>query len=422
MIFLIFLTCIFIFYSLNKFYISNTIINEFNFFFVKDIIVFSLIGYLIVYFGFNGNSVLKQANLNNSIKLVGIALLVGQLSFLAGIILARKIKVYSIKGVSFNLKGLQLISWASILSTAIVLIFEGIPQKLLFLGLTELDILGKRLEIHYNGSPTFIRNIFSKFLGSVSLLAFILGPKSFIKKNKITFFVLILCGIYNYTLDLTKSHIVLLFIAIIIALYRNKKASFIKAFFLTSLTIVFLIIIFTLLSESNLIALDYLWKRVFVSQISPLFLSIYIFGSGLVPSVSSVFFIRQLISRISEIEILPPGRILMEYAYPEQFNSGIGNYLSTIWISDAFAIYGWLGILIFGFIVGFSMIYTYRLLNKIFGNVLGISIGIHLLVFSNYSSSVLPFVINPKLIILTGFLIIIFYTTNLKNEKFYSNR
>lgn len=379
--------------------------------------MFSLIGYSIVYFGFNGNGVLKQANLNNSIHTTGIALFLGQLAFLIGIIMGRRTKAYSIKGVSFNYKGLFLMSWFSILSTLLIVLWEGFPQKLLFSGLTEVDILGKRMEIHYSGSPTIIRNIFAKLLGSISLIAFIIGSKEYLRKNKVTFILLALTAFYNYTLDLTKSQIVLLFIAVIIGLYRNQKVSLFKTFFLSVITIILLVLIFTSLSESNLEAIDYLWKRVFVSQISPLFLSIHLFGSGLLQAVSSMFFIRQIATRFTDIEILPPGRILMQYAYPEQFNSGIGNYLSTIWISDAYAITGWIGILVFGVIVGFSLIYTYRLINKVFGEILGISIGIHLLVFNNYSSSVLPFVINPKILILVGFLITLFYSINFKLKK-----
>lgn len=378
-----------------------------KFLWLKDLVVFTLFGTMIIEAGFRGNHVLKIASIDQYLVLSVSVLFIGLMSFYLGIRFGNKFALPKVH-LKQNQSTILTFFWISMLSTVVVGLIDGLPQKYFFQGLSETEILRFRLLVHYNGSPTFLRIVLSKILGTLTVLSLFSRSPSVKGIRFLSLYQLIgFCAmLYIYTLDLSKSQFVLFLVGIIFVRLKNTPLTLTRLAFLLMLLLVLLFAIFYNLTGNIVEAADYLLKRIFVSQISGYFLSVKIWSEGIFEQVSPSYFLRQIAYRIDGQPHYPPGRLMMMYAYPQGFANGTANYLSTIFVGEAFAIARFLGVVFFSFYVGFTSILVYR---YSYLHINGLSDGILavLIIFNNVSSSLLPFVFNPRYIVAFGFVYIL---------------
>lgn len=176
-------------------------------------------------------------------------------------------------------------------------------------------------------------------------------------RDKIWFFLMLFLSIFALTFSLAKGTLVVYIITfLILHIYINGYIKWKKFIMFLIVSLVFLLFMFlVMVKDSLLIVIQYLINRIFVDQISGAFLMFEIFPSkykhieflSLSKPISLILF-----GQYSE----PSTRIAMEYAFPKASELGYMNLLSTLFIGEAWANFGWTGVLLgpiyIGIIIG----------------------------------------------------------------------
>ncbi len=246
-----------------------------------------------------------------------------------------------------------LFSMISILSVAYTLINTGtIPLFELLKGNTS-DLAFLRIEAsrNFNGN-VYIRNIFAIALTPIlSIIAYLYATTTKQLLWKTIFYMLLVASILISTYDLAKSPIFFYVLMLILArFYSNKLILNVKK-------IVGFGIIGSILLISMYVAiqgvtgissyLDYSSGpigRIILAQISPFFLHLDVFSYSI--DSLGVQSLPSFIINLFDIEQIRSARVLMENVFPEKIEQGTGGVLNTIFLGEAFASFGYLGILL----------------------------------------------------------------------------
>ena len=84
--------------------------------------------------------------------------------------------------------------------------------------------------------------------------------------------------------------------------------------------------------------------RIILAQISPFFLHLDVYSYSIDPL--GVRLLPSFIVNLFDIEQVRSGRMVMENVFPETIDKGTGGVLNTLFLGEAFASFGYLGILI----------------------------------------------------------------------------
>ncbi|MFT4414433.1 O-antigen polymerase [Fredinandcohnia humi] len=204
---------------------------------------------------------------------------------------------------------------------------------------------------HFNGN-VLIRNIFAIALTPLlSLIAYVYSVKTNMTRWKILFLGLFACSVVISIYDLAKSPIffyVIMFLLVRIYIGKTKFTP-LKIFVLGTLGASLLVVMYVFIQdvtnlESYLSYNSGPIGRVIFAQIAPTFLHLNIFGDALpflngrgLPSVFLDLF---------GVEQVRSARLVMEVAFPQRIEEGTGGVLNTLYVAEAYANFGYVGIVI----------------------------------------------------------------------------
>lgn len=214
--------------------------------------------------------------------------------------------------------------------------------------LAELRIEAAR---SFNGN-IYIRNIFAIALTPIlSLIAYLYASKTRELKWVLLFLMLLGASILINVYDLAKSPILFYLLMLILASVYAGNIKLNKHRIAWYGTVASVLIIIMYISIQGVTDLEnYLTYssgpigRILLAQISPFFLHLDVYshsiafldGKGLPSFIVNLFDMEQVRS----------ARMVMENVFPENVDKGIAGVLNTIFIAEAFAMYGYLGILL----------------------------------------------------------------------------
>lgn len=266
---------------------------------------------------------------------------------------------------------LYLLSFLSFLSALYMVYIVGrVPQLGFFNLSTHTDILLSRSNINrsFDGIYAIKSIFFEQLTPMLSLISYGYYKLSGSFKDKFWFYCMFFLSIFMLTFSLSKSPLVGYgIIFMLLKIYIDGYIKWKYYIFFIILMFSLLIIMFFLVAKDMDIEFifTYLFQRIFFDQISGVFLMFEIFPkyykhigfSSLSEPLSTLF-----IGSYSE----PATRIAMEYAFPSAVEAGLMNLLSTLFIGEAWANFGWFGLvfspLYLGVVIGFF--YYFILISK----------------------------------------------------------
>lgn len=346
--------------SINKLNIISVI-------FYYNLSVFAFLGSIIIYFGGASNPVL--VHVSSDTRSFGLMVIMYiMVAFPIGVILSRYIFSRTSSSVMYHsylsrpltpslskkdsfiklfLYGLSLISLLSVLY--ITYIVGEIPQTKYFSGLSHSELLGIRVNNSRNfDGVIYIKTIFfEQMVPLLSLIAYAYYKMTGSKKDKLWFLLLFLASIYVKTFALSKSPLLIYFILFLFLNIYISGGVKLKKIFLTGFAgLILLIGMFSLVAGGSPTSiLLYLLNRMFIDQVSGMYLMFEIF-----PSIYDHVGFNSLSRIIPEIfggqYSEPATRLAMEYAFPVATAEGRMNLLSTLFIGEAWANFGWAGIIL----------------------------------------------------------------------------
>ena len=304
-----------------------------------------------------------------------------------------------------------------------VVIVSGVPQLY-----SEDQLAAIRIgELHTTTSvPSLVRKIFARDLSFVLALVAIakLNVTTAVGSRRsvmvlVCLYLLLICIVYNYSFELSKSEMVKSFLGIACfslscRMYCGRKLPGnikIAASFLLILMILYFMFLLSYPDRSFFNVGTYFFQRVFVSQISPFFGSIqlwlYDIRLGDLSDISAYF---AEVLRISPFEA--PAQRLTGVFFPAAYEAGKMNYLSSWFVAESLIIGGPIGalisIIIVNFQVGFLLVsFAYIRPFVWYGPLVT-----YCLVFSSYMSSVLPFITSASFVV-------IFCIVTLGSKRFF---
>lgn len=245
--------------------------------------------------------------------------------------------------------GLSLISMLAVaytlLKTSQVPIFALLKGNLSDLGMLRIDAAR-----NFHGK-VLIRNIFAIALTPLlSLIAYVYTVKTRQLKWGLLFLPLFACAVLISVYDLSKSPIIFYIIMFIFVqlyvgrLVLNRRR--INFYVICGATLIILMYMFIQGVNDLGSYLSYSSGpigRLILAQIAPTFLHLNIFGESIpflhgssLPSILIGWF---------DIEQVRSARLVMANAFPNRIEDGTGGVLNTLFIAEAYANFGYLGIL-----------------------------------------------------------------------------
>tara|TARA_R110002072_G_C7970608_1_gene534764 strand:- start:1770 stop:3107 length:1338 start_codon:yes stop_codon:yes gene_type:complete len=307
---------------------------------------------------------------------------------------------------------LYILSFFCLLSTFYVIYIVGkIPQVNFFNFTSQVDALIDRNEISrgFKGIYAIKSVFFEQLTPLLSLISYAYFRMTNSIKDRIWFYFMLFLTLFMLTFTLAKSPLISYGIMfVILKIYIDGYIKW-KYFLVSSILGLFgIIFMFSIVARGTDInvVLYFLFNRIFFDQISGTFLMFEIFPSyndfigftSLSKPISNLFF-----ESYSE----PATRLAMEYAFPVATEQGLMNLLSTLFIGEAWANFGWFGLIIspiyIGLIVG--VFYYFILTSRKTPIFLGL-----LTYFSfrvNFSSQFNPYLYNSSVFIIA----IIFFSS-----------
>ncbi|MBH0164068.1 oligosaccharide repeat unit polymerase [Fictibacillus sp. 7GRE50] len=235
---------------------------------------------------------------------------------------------------------------------------DKIPILAMFTGSEDLGKLRIEASRNFAGNTLF-RNIFAiGFTPVLSLIAYIYFEKTKKLRWTILFGALFIASIVILTYDLQKAPIMFYFIMLIlIRIYIGKTVlSWTKVAMLGSLSVGLLIVMYVFIQgvtnpssflsyQSGPIA------RLILAQIAPFYLHLDLFGE-IQPFLSGRSLPNFLVS-MYDMEHVRSARVVMEHYFPERVEEGIAGVLNTLYAGEAYANFGYNGIILGTLYVGF---------------------------------------------------------------------
>lgn len=405
--------------------------------FYYNILLNALPGGILIYYTDVSNSVLDKVNAEY--RTLGLYLILYMLvAFPLGILLIkifffrigdinflnRYQKKYLVGLVSHNDRPVRVMITLMVVVCAFSLFYVtwsvGIIPQLSFLSnMSHEDILRIRVENSRDFSGLlFIKTIFFEQLTPLlSLIAFAFSRQTRRQYDKLIFLILFAMSLYTVTFSLSKSTLVVyLAFFIFLRIYLVGRIPLMK-FVLVAVTLLVLLILmfFVVTEQSTADVITYLLNRMFIDQVSGLYLMLQLFPHTYpfigVDSLSS------LLSGLMGTELIQPStRLAMEYAFPAAVAEGKMNLLSTLFIGEAWANFGWIGVVLsplyVGMITGFIYYFTLarRKTPLLVGLLAYCSFG------TNFSSQLNMYIYNSVMISLIIILIFIYIFSVLSEQ------
>ncbi|WP_242637944.1 MULTISPECIES: O-antigen polymerase [Bacillaceae] len=250
----------------------------------------------------------------------------------------------------FIISVLSFLSVASILYTFIKL--EHIPILELLKGSSDLGKLRIEASRGFKGNE-YIRNIFA--LGLTPLLSFIAYAYSINTRSirwRLLFIILFFLSILINVYDLQKAPVFFYFLMfILLNIYLGKFTLNIKRVSIIGIIGSFLLVCMYVFIQGVRTPAEFLSYntgpigRLILSQISPFFLHLDLFGNKL-PFLHGKSLPNILLQLYDFEPQVRSAREVMETVYPEKVTAGIAGVLNTIFAGEAYANFGFAGIII----------------------------------------------------------------------------
>lgn len=240
----------------------------------------------------------------------------------------------------------------TLLKTSQIPLFELLKGNFSELG--KLRIEAAR-QFHGN---VYIRNILAIAITPIlSLIAYVFSTKTKELKWTFLFWALFVCSIIINTYDLAKSPIFFYIIMFILLrlyvgnLVLNKRKIYLYAI-LGGTAIILMYVFIQGVNELG----DFLSYssgpvgRIILAQIAPTYLHLNIFGESL--SFLNGSSLPSILINWFDIDQVRSARLVMANTFPARIDDGTGGVLNTLFIAEAYANFGYLGIIIGTIYVG----------------------------------------------------------------------
>lgn len=242
----------------------------------------------------------------------------------------------------------------SILAVAFTLLKTStIPLLELLKGNTE-ELAKMRIDASrgFSGPSVYIRNIFGIALTPVlSIIAFVYTAHSKALYWKVMFFMLFVSSILISTYDLAKSPIFFYIIMLLLAaVYTGRlKLNWRRISGYIVAGSVLLVIMYVAIQGVTEVGSFLAYNsgpigRIILAQISPFFLHLDTFSHSI--SLLEAKGLPSFIAKIFDVEQVRSARMVMENVFPENIDKGTGGVLNTIFLGEAFASFGYLGVIV----------------------------------------------------------------------------
>ncbi|MFC4182590.1 O-antigen polymerase [Saccharococcus thermophilus] len=220
--------------------------------------------------------------------------------------------------------------------------------------LAELRIEASR---YFKGNVLF-RNIFAISLTPLlSIIAYIFTVLTNEARWKLLFLVLFAAAVFINIYDLAKSPIFFyLIMFLLVRIYIGKtRLSSAKVLIYGLAGSILLIGMYVVIQGVNDVGAFLSYNkgplgRILFAQITPTFLHLNLFGEAL-PFLHGRS-LPTFITGLFDLENIRSARMVMAHVFPERIEDGTGGVLNTLFVAEAYANFGYLGIIIGTFYVG----------------------------------------------------------------------
>lgn len=326
-----------------------------------------------------------------------------------------------------------LMSFISVLAVLYTLLkTPTIPLIELLKGSSGEELARLRIDAGSNFSGNvLIKNIFAIALTPLlSLIAYIYSVKTNDQKWKIIFLCLFFSSIIINVYDLSKSPILFYLLMFFLArIYMGKtKLSWRNIAVFSIFSILILLIMYTVVFDVRDMGnfLSYSSGpigRIILAQVSPLFLHLGYFGD-VIPFLDG----RSLPSMflgLFDMEQVRSAKIVMEHSFPQNVENGTAGVLNTLYAGEAFANFGYLGIILGTVYIATFVQIIYIIFIRLPKNPIYLSLFIYFTI--NIPRALVggftDFLFNPLWVILVSLLvgILLFIRVRIDFTKYYRN-
>ncbi len=373
-------------------------LNMISFVFYYPLLIESFIGVNIAILGLDNHYLLSRIT-DNSIRLttyfaviyvmIALPLSMVIMSFIARFNAKRELYFYTKKPIQsvitkydsaiyLSMCILSIIAFASTLYTFITI--GRIPLLDMIIGKDSNYLAQLRISASRNfAGNVYIRNILMLGLTPIlSYIAFSYYKLYSNKKWKRMFVFLFITSIFAYTYDLAKAP-VLWYIISFLFLNVLIKGSISRKLLISIglLTLTLIVAMYLLLGGATQISTFLSINtgpigRILLGQITPLFYHFKIFPE-MVPFLHGQSFPQSILSLFG-MESIRSGRIVMSIVNPKGISSGTAGVMNTLFIGEAYANFGWLGVILGTIYVGFLIQLIYILFLRLPKNPLALGL------------------------------------------------
>ena len=327
--------------------------------------------------------------------------------------LNRPLENYNFTGKNYLLflfKFLLLLCFAS--SIYVTYVNGEIPfVKLLFNSQSELLLSRNDFNLNFKGIKLIKNVIFEQLTPLLCLFFYALKSKK--SSYKYWYYFALLLSIYAAVFSGAKSPLIVLFINLFVLRYYliGKLSS--KAIIKVFLLLLMLILIIILLASGNSnysMVLEYLFKRIFINEVSGTFLMFDIY-----PSTYDHIYFQSLSEFLSNLfgmdKVDNAQRAAMLYAFGERAESGLFNQLSSYFLGEAWANFGLYGVIFGPIYIGFVLGIFINFIIRAKKTFISVSVLTYFSFSSSISSQFNNYIYNSSVIIISLIIIsILFYS------------
>lgn len=292
-----------------------------------------------------------------------------------------------------------------------LVIFNGTSHLMNFFRLSATDIFRLRttLSIEFQGIYLF-KNIGALFLPFISYYLYSLKQHN--TYYRFYFYVFSIFTLIYLIYDLAKSPVIIYLLGFIfVKVYHGKRISWMEIILYISLFFMLFFIIYLMINRN--IDLNYMLSpyqgglvgRIMVSQVSPLYRHLELF-----PSVYPHIGFNSLSSFIGDPEQKRSARIVMEHVMPTWVANGYGDQLNTSYLGEAWANFGYIGLILAPLWIGFVKGYLIGILIKAPKSPIVVSFLAVISVKTSINSGINDYIYNS---IFWGFIIILIFTISM---------
>ncbi|WP_227937234.1 O-antigen polymerase [Alkalihalobacillus deserti] len=226
-----------------------------------------------------------------------------------------------------------------------------IPLLGLVTGASSHELAQMRIEASRDfGGNIYIRNIFAlQLVPLLSLIAFVYGTVSKQVKWRLWFIILLGASILISLYDLAKAPIFFYFLMLLLtSIYIGQvKLNLRKITVLALGGVTGLIVMYVFIQDVTSLNQFLSYNtgplgRLILAQISPFFLHLDLFGNY-VPYLGGKSLPSSFLA-LYDLEHIRSARLTLEYYFPDRVEDGTGGVLNTIYIAEAYANFGYLGV------------------------------------------------------------------------------